>query len=456
MATSTRSIATIVLLLLSGLANTPLAAQKVRFQTTLGNIDVDLLPGDAPRTVQNFLNYVNRGAYNNSFFHRSVPGFVIQGGGFRWSANGPSEIPSDPPVVNEYKVSNTRGTIAMAKLGSGPNTATNQWFFNLSDSNASNLNNQNGGFTVFGRVSNSDGLAVMDRIAAQRVFNAGGAFDNIPLVNFTGGTIGEQHLIRVTSISVLDAVLPKITSVITASAFGGFNSAAPGSYIEIYGSDLAGAPGRAWAGGDFTSGRAPTSLEGVSVTIGGVPAFVSFVSPGQINVQVPDGLAGGGEAPIVVTNRSGRSESAFLTIWPNAAGLLAPPAFKLGDKQYVVAVRPNGEFVTNGSIPGIAAAPAKPGETIIVYGTGFGPVTPSTAVIAGQISQGQSSVTTPLEFQIANAVAQAGYAGLAPGQVGVYQFNLTVPQDAQTGDAEFQAFVNGQPLRQSLWIPVQR
>jgi uncharacterized protein (TIGR03437 family) len=430
-------------------------AQTVRFQTTLGNIDVELLANDAPRTVQNFLNYVNRGAYNGTFFHRSVPGFVIQGGGYRWSGNAPAEIPSDPPVVNEFKVSNTRGTIAMAKLGSGPNTATNQWFFNLAD-NSSNLNNQNGGFTVFGRITNPDGLSVMDRIASQRVFNAGAPFDSIPLVNFTSGTIGEQHLIRVTSISVLDAVLPKITSVITASGFGGFDAAAPGSYIEIYGSDLAGAPGRAWAGADFTSGRAPTSLEGVSVTVGGVPAFVAFVGPNQINVQVPAGIPTGAEAPIVVTNRSGQSQAAFLAFWPNAAGLLAPPAFKVGDKQFVAAVRPNGQFVSNGGISGIPAAPARPGETIILYGTGFGPVTPSTAVVAGQIAQGESQITTPLEFQFGSATATIGYAGLAPGLVGVYQFNLTVPADAENGDLRLQLFVNGQPLRQTLWIPVQR
>jgi uncharacterized protein (TIGR03437 family) len=159
---------------------------------------------------------------------------------------------------------------------------------------------------------------------------------------------------------------------------------------------------------------------------------------------------------VVVTNRSGQSSAAFLTIWQNVAGLLAPPAFKVGDKQYVVAVRPNGQFVSNGSIAGVPAAPARPGETIILYGTGFGPVSPATAIIAGQIAQGQSSVTTPLEFQIANTVAPTGYAGLAPGLVGVYQFNLTVPETAETGDLQLHAFVNGQPLRQTLWIPVQR
>ena len=128
-----------------------LPAQTVRFETNLGNIDVQLLPADAPKTVANFLQYANSGAFNGSFIHRSVPSFVIQGGGYTWSNSaGPVAVPSNAPVVNEFKISNTRGTIAMAKLGADPNSATNQWFFNLVD-NSSNLDNQNGGFTVFGR-----------------------------------------------------------------------------------------------------------------------------------------------------------------------------------------------------------------------------------------------------------------------------------------------------------------
>ncbi|MBC8168087.1 MAG: peptidylprolyl isomerase, partial [Bryobacteraceae bacterium] len=98
----------------------------VRFRTTQGDIDVTLLPNSAPKTVANFLNYVNRGAFNNSVFHRSVAGFIIQGGGYTWQNLTPIEIPSDPPIANEYSVSNIRGTLAMAKLPSGPDTATNQ------------------------------------------------------------------------------------------------------------------------------------------------------------------------------------------------------------------------------------------------------------------------------------------------------------------------------------------
>ncbi|MCU1679191.1 MAG: ppiA 3, partial [Frankiales bacterium] len=192
----------------------------VRFATTLGNIDVRLLPGDAPQTVANFMGYVNRGDYNGSFFHRSAPGFVIQGGGYTY-AGGAEAIPQQAPVQNEFKVSNTRGTLAMAKLGGDPNSATNQWFFNESDSNAANLDNQNGGFTVFGRVIDSGGLSVMDAIASQSTVNAGSSFDQLPVVNYTtGGPITGNNLISVNSITVLgtDTTAPAIT--ITRPAAG--------------------------------------------------------------------------------------------------------------------------------------------------------------------------------------------------------------------------------------------
>ncbi|MEM7760179.1 MAG: peptidylprolyl isomerase [Cyanobacteria bacterium P01_A01_bin.40] len=140
----------------------------------------------APESVTNFLNYVDDGDYDGSIIHRSVSGFIVQGGGFVVNqsnpANAPTEIPADDPVVNEFSAerSNTRGTIAFAKLGNDPNSATNQWFFNLAN-NSQNLDNQNGGFTVFGEVLTAEDLAPVDAIANLPNFNFGGAFTNLPL-----------------------------------------------------------------------------------------------------------------------------------------------------------------------------------------------------------------------------------------------------------------------------------
>jgi cyclophilin family peptidyl-prolyl cis-trans isomerase len=178
-----------------------------RFHTELGDIDVALLQDVAPNTVANFLRYVNRGDYDNSFIHRSAPDFVIQGGGYKLVSGQVVSIPQDPPVANEFHVSNVRGTLAMAKLAGNPDSATNQWFFNESDSNAPNLDTQNGGFTVFGRIIDSSGLTTMGAIAAVPIYNAGSPFDQLPLRNFTGGTFHNTNLVHAIWIKVIPQIV---------------------------------------------------------------------------------------------------------------------------------------------------------------------------------------------------------------------------------------------------------
>lgn len=118
-------------------------------------LDMALFTNRTPVTRQNFLKYVNDGDYVNSFVHRSVPGFVIQGGAYGINAsNQIVAVPTDAPIVNEFGISNTLGTISMAKLGGDPNSATSQWFVSLG-ANSDNLDLQNGGFTVFGRITKS-------------------------------------------------------------------------------------------------------------------------------------------------------------------------------------------------------------------------------------------------------------------------------------------------------------
>ncbi len=147
------------------LAYTPsaMAGTIVRISTSIGDYSIELLDDVAPVTVQNFLNYVNRNDYNGTYIHRAIDNFVVQGGGFRFRLfEGPIDVPSDPPIQNEFSVSNTRGTVAMAKLDGDPDSATNQWFVNVSDNSAS-LDTSNGGFTVFGTVL-GEGMTVVDAI----------------------------------------------------------------------------------------------------------------------------------------------------------------------------------------------------------------------------------------------------------------------------------------------------
>jgi cyclophilin family peptidyl-prolyl cis-trans isomerase len=158
----------------------------VRMTGGMGEFDIQLLDTTTPKTTANFLGYVQRGDFSNSIIHRSVPGFILQGGGFRLRTNEIVPVPTLAPVTNEPVFSNVRGTVAMAKLGGNPHSATSQWFINLSDENADNLDEQNGGFTVFGVVL-GNGMVVADEIAALPTYNAtknlGGAFGELPLRN---------------------------------------------------------------------------------------------------------------------------------------------------------------------------------------------------------------------------------------------------------------------------------
>jgi peptidyl-prolyl cis-trans isomerase A (cyclophilin A) len=205
-------LATSILTLFATLLPTTAGATTVRFETSLGAFEVNLYDNDTPATVANFLAYVETGEFTDSFIHRSVPGFIIQGGGFRTDLNAQrSAIPTNPAVVNEPVFSNLRGTIAMAKPGNNPNGATSQWFISLAD-NAQILDAQNGGFTAFGEVTGS-GMDVVDAIANLQVFEFQSPLANLPLRNFTTSDytseapVDNTHLIIVTSITVIDTTV---------------------------------------------------------------------------------------------------------------------------------------------------------------------------------------------------------------------------------------------------------
>jgi len=161
----------------------PEGTEIVELETSLGSICLELLSEEAPVTVDNFIGYVERGDYDGSFLHRSIPGFALQGGGFALGAeNEIVPVLQRDPIVNEPCIRDTeipvmggtveicsergneRGTVAMAKPADDPDSATSQWFINLTD-NRPNLDNQNGGFSVFGRVL-GEGMEVVDQIAS--------------------------------------------------------------------------------------------------------------------------------------------------------------------------------------------------------------------------------------------------------------------------------------------------
>jgi uncharacterized protein (TIGR03437 family) len=240
--------------------------------------------------------------------------------------------------------------------------------------------------------------------------------------------------------------------VVSASQFGKFTSLAPGSWIEIYGAALA-TTTREWGAGDFNGNDAPTSLNGTKVTINGQPAFVEYISPNQVDVEVPSSVATGVQL-MTVTSPGGTSPTYELVVNPLEPGFDAPAAFNIGGVQYVVALFNDGVtyVLPTGAISGVASRPAVPGDTITLYGVGFGAVTQN--IPAGQIAQGLTTLASDFSISIGGMPATVVYAGLAPSYVGLYQFDVTVPNVAAGNSVPLTFTLGGVSGTQTLNIPV--
>ena len=212
-------------------------AKTVLIGTPLGDIEIELLEEDAPKTVANFLNYIESGRYDKTFIHRSVSGFIIQGGGFAFIDGAAPGIDTFPTVVNEFKVSNTRGTVAMAKIGGQPDSATSQWFINTKDNSAS-LDVDNGGYTVFARVV-GEGMDVVDAINQLQIWNAtsvlGSAFGELPMIDFlnNGTPIAEENMV-LTTVSEKPDVTPFVMNAGLNDAWYDPDTDGQGFFITIF------------------------------------------------------------------------------------------------------------------------------------------------------------------------------------------------------------------------------
>jgi uncharacterized protein (TIGR03437 family) len=241
---------------------------------------------------------------------------------------------------------------------------------------------------------------------------------------------------------------PIIQTVISASSYGGFTSIAPATWIEVYGQYLATAT-QEWGGSDFQGNNAPTSLGGTSVTVGGKSAFVYYISAGQLNVQVPSDV-GNGAQKVVVTTVGGSSNAFSIPVNVTEPGLLAPPQFDIDKTQYAVAQFSDGFYDLPPGTGGVAARRAVPGDTILLYGIGFGAVSDGTQ--AGVIDQGTNSLNNSLDISIGGTSAQVAYAGLTPGFVGLYQFNVVVPNIPANDKTPLTFTLNGTPGTQTLYL----
>jgi cyclophilin family peptidyl-prolyl cis-trans isomerase len=162
-------------------AETPAPPPQVALNTSLGRIVVELYPDKAPKSVENFLQYVRDGHYNGTIFHRVIDGFMIQGGGFTADLQ---LKPVRAPIDNEARngLSNQRGTLAMARTGE-PHSAQAQFFINVVDNPRLDFVSEQSGFTwgyaVFGKVS--EGMDVVDRIRAVETGGQGPFARDVPL-----------------------------------------------------------------------------------------------------------------------------------------------------------------------------------------------------------------------------------------------------------------------------------
>jgi len=241
-------------------------------------------------------------------------------------------------------------------------------------------------------------------------------------------------------------VPPVIQTVISAGSYGGFASIAPATWIEIYGQNLA-TKTTDWTGA-FQGNNAPISVGGTTVTVGGKSLFIDYVSPGQVNGQVPSDVATGSQ-PVIVTTAAGASAPFSITVNPVEPGLLAPAPFKLSGTQYAVALFSDGFYdLPAGLVSEVASRRAVPGDTIMLFGIGFGAVSDNTQ--AGVIDQGTNMLNASLDISIGDVSAVIQYAGLTPGVVGLYQFNVVVPNIPANDKTPLTFTLNGTPGTQTL------
>ncbi|APZ92509.1 peptidylprolyl isomerase [Fuerstiella marisgermanici] len=265
--------------------DTAITGHTVEVATALGNFVIETFDTITPTTAQNFIDLTAAGNYDDMFFHRSVPGFVLQGGGFAYpeAASQLASVVNNGTIINEFDnwfdpnlggleagtPLNVRGTVAMARVGGQEHSATSQWFVNVDD-NASDLDGVDGGFTVFGRVL-YDGMTAVDAIVDADIVNAGGVFATLPVIDYTSGQILRDNLVFAET-----SIVPELNFEVTANTGAEIvNATIVDGQLR-----LAGTPG---VSGTATITVTATDLNGTSVssTIDVVvPLSSAVVQPG--------------------------------------------------------------------------------------------------------------------------------------------------------------------------------
>jgi uncharacterized protein (TIGR03437 family) len=244
-----------------------------------------------------------------------------------------------------------------------------------------------------------------------------------------GVTSPAQPLTVVVNAALPDPFAPTISPGGIVPIYSSTGIIQAGEWVSLFGTNLA-TKITTW-NGDF-----PTSLGSTSVTVNGKPAYLWFVSPGQINMQVPDD-ATTGNVPVVVTTPGGKA-TATVTV-----ARLAPALMRL-DATHVTGIilRSDGAYDIlgpTGNALGYRTVAARPGDTVVLYAVGFGPTNP--AVPAGRAFSGAARTSTDVQLLIGGRVVQPSFAGLV--SAGLFQLNLTIPTGLGSGELPVQALVDG-------------
>jgi uncharacterized protein (TIGR03437 family) len=247
-------------------------------------------------------------------------------------------------------------------------------------------------------------------------------------LTITPTTPGYNTPVMVNVTLVLTATVPA-TPTINANGLENGASFQPGlvanSYLTILGANLA-SQTETW-NKSIIGGQLPASLGGVTVTFGGTPGYISYISPTQINVLVPPISPGSTSVQVINNGALGSSVTAALSQYG--------PAFFTVTGNQVIATRQDYSYaVKAGTFSGVTTVPAKPGDVLILWGTGFGPTTPVTLPGVVVPSDKTYSATTPPTVTINNVPATVYGAALAPGFAGLYQVAIQVPSSLGNGD----------------------
>lgn len=257
------------------------------------------------------------------------------------------------------------------------------------------------------------------------------------------GATGSPASIAVTLVVQGTQPAPTIAAVTNAESY--VPGVASATWLSIFGSNLSTST-YTWQASDIVNGMLPTSLEGVSVTINGLPALIEYISPTQVDLLAPDDATTG---PVQVQVTVAEQASNNLTVQKTQ---FSPAFFTFDNGTYVDALHADYSLVASaGLLPGVTTRPAQPGETILLYGTGFGPTNPP--VPTAQLVTAPEVLANSVQVTIGGVTAPVTFAGLVGS--GTYQFNVTVPS-LPNGDAPVVATIGGVSTQTGVSVTVQQ